>query len=459
FEGTFCEALRRRPRMYAGLAATWLLLAALMLGSSPGARGIGYGGDIGAWQYALTESRAIVTYLRLAVWPSPLIFDYGPGGGTVHLGDVWLPVAAIGLLLAATVLGLRRRWAGAFLAAAFFLILAPTSSFVPIVHQPVAESRMYLPLAAVSAALVLGVRAAARRGTAPILIAAGLALAGLTVRRNGDFRDGLTLWGDTVAKRPGNVRARCQLGEALRVAGDLRGAQAQFEAALRIQPDYAAAHNDLGIVLSVDPAQLPAALAHFEAALRVAPGAAPIHNNHGVALSQVHGREANAQEEFRTAIRLEPGFADAHKNLANLLIRLPGGGEEAVREYGEALRFSPGDADAHANLAFGLALTRSYGEAMRQCEAALRLNPDHVRAHQIFGNILMQLAGRTPEAIGHYRRAVALEPASAHLWASLGLALVSTPAQREEGIAALREALKRDPNMKAARDALDRIGK
>ena len=72
--GSFAEAWRQRRKLYAGLTATWLLLAVLLVGVHE--RGIGYTA-VTWWQYALTECSAILHYLRLALWPSPLVFDYG----------------------------------------------------------------------------------------------------------------------------------------------------------------------------------------------------------------------------------------------------------------------------------------------------------------------------------------------------------------------------------------------
>ena len=68
-----------------------------------------------------------------------------------RIGQIIPAASVIAALLAATLWALRRAPALGFLGAWFFLILAPTSSFVPIVTEVAAERRMYLPLAAVVA--------------------------------------------------------------------------------------------------------------------------------------------------------------------------------------------------------------------------------------------------------------------------------------------------------------------
>jgi len=75
--GTFPEAWRQRWRLYVGLAATWLVLAYLAGSSRLQERGVGYGFGFTWWTYALTECRVLVDYLKLAVWPHPLVLDYG----------------------------------------------------------------------------------------------------------------------------------------------------------------------------------------------------------------------------------------------------------------------------------------------------------------------------------------------------------------------------------------------
>src|SRR5581483_1087701 len=111
---------------------------------------------------------------------------------------------------------------------------APSSSFVPVATEPMAEHRMYLPLAAVIAAGVCGIHAlglAQRRAGAWGLLVLALGFGGVTFARNGDYRSELTLWRDTVAKRPENFPARHNLALAFEAAGDVPAAMAEYRAA------------------------------------------------------------------------------------------------------------------------------------------------------------------------------------------------------------------------------------
>ena len=106
--------------------------------------------------YALTEPKAILHYLRAAVWPYPLCAVLRLAGGRVVAGDLVSAWPWWGLCGLATVWALVRQPAWGFVGAWFFVILAPTSSVVPT-RDVVVEHRMYLPLAAVLTLLVLGV--------------------------------------------------------------------------------------------------------------------------------------------------------------------------------------------------------------------------------------------------------------------------------------------------------------
>ena len=54
-----------------------------------------------------------------------------------------------------------------------------------------------------------------------------------------------------------------------------------YEQALRIKPDYAEAHNNLGIAL-VQAGRMQEAIGHYEQALRIKPDYAEAHYNLGM---------------------------------------------------------------------------------------------------------------------------------------------------------------------------------
>ena len=422
--GSFREAWTRRWRLYLGLASSWLWLGYLMAGVHN--RDVGYGLGITSWGYGLTECRAVVQYLRLAVWPHPLIFDYGQYVPTGPLAAV-APYALILMVLAAGVLfALKRQPAIGFVGAWFFVILAPTSSVVPIAGQPMAEHRMYLPLAAVVTLVVLGAMALAKRlrsqpqgvivGCVAVVV---VLLAFLTIQRNQDYQSTLGIWQDTVEKCPNNPRAHSNLATALLQTGNMQEATEHWEQALRIRPDFAEVHNTWGLAL-MSQGRLQEAIGHYEQALRIKPDNATAHYNLGLASARL-GRLQEAIGHYEDALRLKPDYAEAHNNLG-LALKAQGRLPEAIDHYEQALRLEPNSPEVHSNLGVALAQLGRMPEAMEQWELALRIKPDHAGAHNNLGVALMR-QNKLQEAIDHFQQALQIKPDYADAHNNLELAL------------------------------------
>ncbi|HTR77828.1 MAG TPA: tetratricopeptide repeat protein [Gemmatimonadaceae bacterium] len=158
-----------RGWFYLGLAATAGWLVDLMAGN-PRASTVGFGGGMTWYQYLYSQCWAILHYVRLFFWPDQLTLDYGkfPVHGLAGVpGLIVLTACGVATIVAWT-RPQRWGWFG-FLGAWFFMILAPSSSVVPITTEIAAERRIYLPLVSVIIVLVASLDALRRRmaGTAP----------------------------------------------------------------------------------------------------------------------------------------------------------------------------------------------------------------------------------------------------------------------------------------------------
>jgi Flp pilus assembly protein TadD len=425
--GTLTAAWRRARGSYVTLAATWLLLAALVLSTKDRGGSMGLGLNVTLGSYLLTQGPAILHYLRLVVWPHPLIFDYGAIFEPSLRGALPAVLVVAALALGSLWLLWKKPVAG-FLASWFFAVLAPTS-LVPANRQTISEHRVYLALAPL---LILGAWAAARslrRLPAPsqhrafraaaggvVLLALGAGV--LTAQRNRVYQSNLTLWTDTVAHRPENPHAHSNLGIAFADAGRTTEARDQFAQAVRLEPRMASFRNNLGSAL--------------------------------MAL----GQPEPAAEQYRRAVELLPSFAGAWANLGRALDenrRFP----EAVAAFDEALRQHPGDWEVRLARTVSLLQAGQLDPAATELNTLVRERPDHVGARSNLALALSQL-NRLAEAAVQYGELVRLQPNDAQLHNSYGVALAQA-GRLPEARTQFAEAVRLDPNATGARNNLNRV--
>jgi tetratricopeptide (TPR) repeat protein len=353
--GSFQEIRRKRWPLYVGLAMTWVVLGVLVTGRVR-TESVGFGFEnVGVADYARTQCGVIAHYLRLAFWPRPLVLDYyWPLARS--LADVASSALLVACLIGATAWALVREPKLGFLGAWFFVVLAPTSSCLPIVTEIAAEHRMYLPLAAVvTLTCVAAYRLLGRTGGAVLLVVIAATLGGLTIERNRDYRSEISIWTDTQAKRPANPRAYNNLGTIYAEAGNYGEAIRYFREAVVLEPHFAYAHYNLAKALRAQK-QVDEAVEHYLAALREKPKMTNVRLELAMYLGEL-GRIAEAVEQFSEALRTDPRNANAHYNLGVALAR-QGKLSDAVRHFAEAVRLQPNFAiarqaldDARARLA------------------------------------------------------------------------------------------------------------
>ena len=345
---TFAEpsAERRGYRrfFFAGLAATWLILAALVwVERWPTSIGFDKEGWT-PWIYLLTQSGVIVHYLKLSFVPSPLSLDYDGWPKAWSILQVAPQVLFLTALLVATIVAIVRRRPWGFISALFFALLAPSSSVLPLATEIAAERRMYLPLAAIVTGMVIAVfliwqrsaprllpnaglrRTVARVATVVVVGVLAISCGALTYARNRDYWTDEGIWRDTVEKRPNNPRARLNLGIDLYAAGRLTEAERELREAVRLKETSAAAHANLGAVLAA-LGQLDEGISHLERALVLDPDYTTAHGNLGEAYA-ARGKRALAAEQFSRAVEVSPDNAFFLNRLAWLLATSP---EDEVR--------------------------------------------------------------------------------------------------------------------------------
>jgi len=380
------------------------------------------------WSYFLTQPGAIAHYLGLAFWPSGLCLNYG--WHPPHSMAQVIPAGLLVLgLLGLTGWALVKRPAIGFLLASFFLILAPTSTFVPI-RDAVCDHRMYLPLAAVVVLVIVAAhglwnRAApqpeqpTRSGMSRWLIPTALLaidLVGLgwaTVERNRDYRSDLAIWQNAVDNSPESAIANNNLGLALAAAGQTEAAIDHLRKAVAINnPGYVDPLFNLAVILAdAHKDASPEAIELCRRAVEIDPNNATAHHCLGHVLD-IAGRTDDAIVQYSRAVELRPDYAEAHFNLGLALDR-KGLARDSATHFLAAARLEPDTVKYVFQAA--LALAAGPDKSIRNPAQALELAK---RANQLSGGkeagVLDVLAlayaqtGQFPLAVATARRALDL---------------------------------------------------
>lgn len=382
------EAFGKRRYFHLTMAGTWLILGILVL-TSHRVEWIGPENRLSLWNYFallrgkgisplnsfdlntelfklgrywLIQCEVVLRYLRLCFWPHPLVLDYF--NWPLH-GATLLPSAMVVLgLLSLTVWGLLRGFRLSFLGAWFFLILAP-SSLAPF-PDPAFEHRMYLPLAAVAMLCVLAGHEMLQRlpqkypwhryAGVSLVAAAVAALSLTTIRRNSDYRSDISIWRDTLQKRPQNPRAYYNLAYALTRHGLPEEAMRQYQKALEIDAGYVQARFHLAFLLD-SQGKFSEAISQYAQIIRLSPNYADAYNNLALDLAE-QGRLGEAILYLEKAVRIQPQNPELHNSLGVLLAN-QGKLDEAIGHYRQALKLNPEHAQARSNLAAALAGSKS----------------------------------------------------------------------------------------------------
>ena len=326
------------------------------------------------------------SYLLNTVWPARLVpFYLYPDH--IPWGQVAVSLAAL-LLISGLCFLLVRRHPYLIVGWGWYLIvLLPVIGLVQMGPVPRADRYIYLPHIGIFIMVVWGSAAlvtAWRWQPLWAWLLSGvvlLALATVTYRQTGLWRDSQTLFGYTLAVDPENSEAAIQLGDVYRASGDLqqsldylllavRLAPYNHEAvgslgdtyerlgdldqarrcyleAIRLDPSFVMVYDHLGII-GVKQGDLELAKQSFAKSLEYSPRDAKALTNYGLAL-YLDDQLAAAEEYFTKAVAADPNTADAYNGLGLVALK-QGRIEEAVKALQSALAIKPDFAHAQENL-------------------------------------------------------------------------------------------------------------
>lgn len=150
--------------------------------------------------------------------------------------------------------------------------------------------------------------------------------------------------------------------------------------------------------------KLAEAAEQYRKAIQLNPNGAAYHNNLALVLKDLEQLE-NAEQEARLALKLRPKSPDYHYNLGIILQRL-NRWEQAETEFRDACNMNAMDTEFHFRLGQTLKQLNKLEEAEKEVKLAILLKPDAADYHRLLGDILMQEGKHEEEALYEYRRVV-----------------------------------------------------
>ncbi len=442
------QTLRSSWPMYLGLAATWLILAAIVY-SGPRSFTVGFNRGITVWDYMKAQALSLAWYLWLCLWPEGLRLTYWWG-----VAPPWYQAAPAGLLilllLGLSLFGLIRGRPYGFLGIWCFVLLGPSSSFVPIVTEITADRRIYQPSAAIIALLILGGYKVFNtcRPTLPpwagqqfaLVFMAGITLALCigTWQRAVLFGDPIRLWYDNIRLEPTNPFAHNNLASALTQRGQFVASAWHFMETLHHRPMHTA-YSGLAICLSNAGMKEQAEIA-LQYSLRLKPNYATAWNRWGMLLLE---RELpdKALVKFLKAIEYEPFRAAYQSNLGLAYFQLERY-HDAIDPLTNALRYESDQAHLHAMLGMSHRRLNQLDLAKIHLQRTVELDPTDELAFVELGLTLAAM-GDLRGAVQSYEKSLAIkdDDIEARYNLAAGLLLLHEPAR---AAVQFREGLKRD---------------
>jgi len=318
---------------------------------------------------------------------------------------------------------------------------------------------------------------------------------GSVLMEDGNGPESIAQLSEAVRLRPDWAQAQNALGEAQKAFGDLASARKAFEKAVACDPRFAQARVNLGLVL-LESGDFSAAAPQLDRAIALLgqiPDAAYPH----YLRAKIYAEDTQTQKaatELEQAVRLQPEFAEAWSDLGNARkMLLDGAG--ALAAFEKAVRFASNDPVAQTRLGSELLSQGKAHDAIPHLEEALRLNPtnqsalysleralvlDHrpEEAETVKGELTdllrrqdqadqnavagielnnqgaaLEKAGNMPEALEKYSAALEHYPDHVGIRLNYAIALLRL-GQWQQGIAELREVVRRDPANISAKRAL-----
>ncbi|RKY31419.1 MAG: hypothetical protein DRP74_04965 [Candidatus Omnitrophota bacterium] len=332
--------------------------------------------DITPQHYFFTQLRVIATYLRLLVLPinQNLDYDYSVSKNFFEQEVLSSFILLAGMVFIAIKIFKKHRLAS-FAILWFFITLLPESSIIPI-KDVIFEHRLYLPMFGFSLFLVYIVYyLAGRKSWLKIILLSVMVCAYsiLTYNRNSIWKDGITLWSDSIKKSPLKARPYSERGNIYLSRGDFTRALNDYNKAIEINPGFDDAYNNRGF-LYTKKGESEQAIHDFNKAIKVNPEPYLAYYNRGNA-HRVQGNYEKAIRDYSRSIDIRPDFALAYYNRATIYYAI-NNLDRAIADYTQAIKAEPNLGLAYYSRGIAYQKKGDLDQAILDYNKALKISPE-----------------------------------------------------------------------------------
>lgn len=377
-------------------------------------------GDISAAQYAITQMRVFITYLRLIILPfnQNLDYDYPVSQSLFELPTFLSFLFLVGVLGGAQRLFSKYRILS-FSILWFYLTLLPESSFFPM-KDVIFEHRLYLPMAGVSLFLACGAYYLLGKKIMPAMIAILILFIGinavLTYQRNKVWENEFTLWDDIVHKSPHKARPYLNRGLSYFLKNDFDRALADYNKAVSFDPNYEMAYNNRGIVYK-EQGHLTEALSDFNKSIAIEPNSSEPYANRGAVLIKLEKYD-QALADFNKALEGNPYNAKGY-NYRGVTYAKKGDSTKALADLTKSIEMDAYDPESYTNRGNIYNKKGMYADALADFNKAIEVNPLYSEAYSNRGALYAN-QGDFQKALEEYNKAIEINPKSADAYNNRG---------------------------------------
>lgn len=410
------------------------------------------GGTLNSKSYLLTQFSVIWKYIQLLFVPLGQSLDHQmPVSKSIFLPRTFVAFIGLVLLFGGALYLFKRNRLVSFGILWFFVTMSVESSFFPIADV-IFEHRTYLPsfgfFIAFCAGIIYPVYQKYGKTALAMLFGLVAVYSVLTYSRNFVWKTEETLWSDAIKKGP-TVRAHNNRGDYYYRLKEYDKARADFQAAIKLNPEFTRAYRNLGKV-ERDCGRITPAIEALTRAINIAPEKADAYIVRGNMYQSI-GSYDKALADAEKALSLEKNVS-AYINLSAALDAL-GRYEASLTASGQALALSPDNAEAWYNRGNTFRVISKTDSALVCFNRAISIDATN---YFYFNNrgLTNMMRGDMKSAVEDFTQAQILVPENLLVLMNRSICYLNLN-KWSEAIADLDKVLKKDPNYPGARQNRD----